>query len=86
MLESRHVKTYELQLPWPKVLGNHAVKHTRAGGHYKVAEAVLYDALVAQILAGMGMGRLSKQKPLAGPLRGAFDGGIAPQASWNKPG
>lgn len=60
--------TYEFQLPWPKVLGNHATKHTRSGGHYKVAEAVAYDALIGQIVAGMGMGRLTSQKPLAGPL------------------
>jgi Holliday junction resolvase RusA-like endonuclease len=50
------------------VLGNHATKHTRAGGHYKVPEAVAYDALVGQIVASMGMGRLTSQKPLAGPL------------------
>lgn len=60
--------TYEFELPWPKVLGNHATKHTRAGGHYKVPEAVAYDALVGQIVASMGMGRLSSQKPLDGPL------------------
>ncbi len=62
------MNTYEFELPWPKVLGNHATKHTRSGGHYKVAEAVAYDALVGQIVAGMGMGRLTDQKPLAGPL------------------
>lgn len=60
--------TYEFELPWPKVLGNHATKHTRAGGHYKVPEAVAYDALVGQIVASMGMGRLTSQKPLDGPL------------------
>jgi crossover junction endodeoxyribonuclease RusA len=60
--------TYEFELPWPKVLGNHATKHTRAGGHYKVPEAVAYDALVGQIVASMGMGRLTSQKPLGGPL------------------
>lgn len=60
--------TYEFELPWPKVLGNHATKHTRAGGHYKVPEAVAYEALVGQIVASMGMGRLTNQKPLAGPL------------------
>lgn len=60
--------TYEFQLPWPKVLGNHATKHTRAGGHYKVPEAVAYDALIGQIVASMGMGRLTSQKPLDGPL------------------
>jgi crossover junction endodeoxyribonuclease RusA len=60
--------TYEFELPWPKVLGNHATKHTRAGGHYKVPEAVAYDALVGQIVASMGMGRLTAKKPLAGPL------------------
>jgi crossover junction endodeoxyribonuclease RusA len=65
---SQQSLTYEFQLPWPKVLGNHATKHTRAGGHYKVPEAVAYDALIGQIVASMGMGRLTSQKPLAGPL------------------
>ena len=60
--------TFEFELPWPKVLGNHATKHTRAGGHYKVPEAVAYEALVGQIVASMGMGRLTGQKPLDGPL------------------
>ena len=63
------MNTYEFSLPWPKVTGNHAVKHTRAGGHYKVPEALAYEALVAQIVAAMGMGSLAGQKPLAGPLR-----------------
>lgn len=67
-LEGQRSLTYEFELPWPKVLGNHATKHTRAGGHYKVPEAVAYDALVGQIVASMGMGRLTSQKPLAGPL------------------
>jgi crossover junction endodeoxyribonuclease RusA len=65
---SQRPLTFEFELPWPKVLGNHATKHTRAGGHYKVPEAVAYDALVGQIVASMGMGRLTSQKPLAGPL------------------
>lgn len=65
---SERALTYEFELPWPKVLGNHATKHTRAGGHYKVPEAVAYDALIGQIVASMGMGRLTNQKPLAGPL------------------
>lgn len=67
-LEGQRSLTYEFELPWPKVLGNHATKHTRAGGHYKVPEAVAYDALVGQIVASMGMGRLTSQKPLDGPL------------------
>jgi crossover junction endodeoxyribonuclease RusA len=50
------------------VLGNHATKHTRTGSHYKVAGAVAYDALVRQILLGMGLGCLALQKPLTGPL------------------
>lgn len=67
-LEGQRSLTYEFELPWPKVLGNHATKHTRAGGHYKVPEAVAYDAMVGQIVASMGMGRLTGQKPLDGPL------------------
>lgn len=66
---SERTLTYEFELPWPKVLGNHATKHTRSGGHYKVAEAVAYDALVGQIMGGLGMGRLNSQPPLVGPLR-----------------
>lgn len=60
--------TFEFELPWPPVLGNHATKHTRSGQHYKVPKAVAYDALVRQIVASMGMGCLTGQKPLAGPL------------------
>ena len=60
--------TYQFELPFPKVLGNHAVKHSRAGMHYKVPEAKAYEAVVAQIVASMGMGSLTGQKPLAGPL------------------
>jgi len=55
-------------LPWPKVLGNHATKHTRSGGHYKVPEAEAYDVLVRQAVAGLGMGSLTASKPLGGPL------------------
>jgi crossover junction endodeoxyribonuclease RusA len=60
--------TYEFSLPWPKATGNHAVKHTRTGGHYKTNEAKAYEAMVAQIVAGMGMGSLLGKNPLGGPL------------------
>lgn len=60
--------TYEFALPWPSATGNHAVKHTRTGGHYKTAEAKAYEAVVAQIVAGMGMGSLLGRQPLGGPL------------------
>ncbi len=60
--------TWEFSLPWPAATGNHAVKHTRTGGHYKTPEAKAYEAVVAQIVAGMGMGNLLGQKPLGGPL------------------
>ena len=65
---SQQSLTYEFALPWPTVTGNHAVKHTRTGGHYKTPEAKAYEATVAQIVAGMGMGSLLGQKPLDGPL------------------
>jgi crossover junction endodeoxyribonuclease RusA len=67
-LASKCSLTYELELPWPPVLGNHATKHSRTGGHYKVAEAVAYDARVRRVLAGIGLGCLAGQKPLTGPL------------------
>ena len=60
--------TFEFALPWPTVTGNHAVKHTRTGGHYKTADARAYEATVAQIVAAMGLGSLLGQKPLDGPL------------------
>ena len=60
--------TYEVALPWPTVTGNHAVKHSRTGGHYKTPEAKRYEGTVAQIVAGMGLGTLLGQKPLGGPL------------------
>lgn len=60
--------TYEFAIPWPAATGNHAVKHTRTGGHYKTPAAKAYEATVAQIVAAMGMGNLLGQKPLAGPL------------------
>lgn len=66
---SERALTYEFALPWPKVTGNHAVKHTRAGGHYKTPEAKAYEGMVAQIVASMGMGSLLGQKALCGPLK-----------------
>jgi crossover junction endodeoxyribonuclease RusA len=68
-LRCEHALTYEFALPWPKVTGNHAVKHTRSGGHYKTPEAKAYEATVAQIVASMGMGSLLGQKALGGPLK-----------------
>ena len=44
------------------------MKHTRTGGHYKTPAAKAYEGVVAQIVAGMGMGNLLGQKPLDGPL------------------
>ena len=67
-LEGKLAPTYEFAIPWPAVTGNHAVKHTRAGGHYKTPKALAYEAVVAQIVAQMGMGTLLGQKPLDGPL------------------
>jgi crossover junction endodeoxyribonuclease RusA len=67
-LQGERGLTYEFSLPWPSATGNHAVKHTRTGGHYKTPEAKAYEAVVAQIVAGMGMGSLLGQKPLGGPL------------------
>lgn len=60
--------TFEFALPWPTVTGNHAVKHSRTGGHYKTPAAKAYEGVVAQIVAGMGMGSLLGKKPLGGPL------------------
>lgn len=71
-LQSEQRLTYEFELPWPKVTGNQAVRHTRTGGHYKTDQAKAYEAVVAQIVAAMGMGTLLGQKPLAGPLSVAW--------------
>ena len=60
--------TYEFALPWPSATGNHAVKHTRTGGHYKTREAKAYEALVARIVGGLGLGHQFGEKPLGGPL------------------
>lgn len=60
--------SYEFSLPWPEATGNHAVRHTRTGGHYKTPEARRYEAVVAQIVAGLGVGSLMGEKPLGGPL------------------
>lgn len=65
---SQQTLTFEFALPWPTVTGNHAVKHTRTGGHYKTADARAYEATVAQIVAAMGLGHLLGKKPLEGPL------------------
>lgn len=60
--------SWSFELPWPPVTGNKAVRHTRTGGHYKTREALTYEAVVAQIVAAMGVGSLIGQKPLQGPL------------------
>lgn len=62
------IGSWEFSLPWPTATGNHAVKHTRTGGHYKTPAAKAYEGAVAQIVAAMGMGNLLGQKPLGGPL------------------
>lgn len=41
-----------VELPYPAVTGNHAVRHTRSGGHYRAAHAVDYDGLVVETLRG----------------------------------
>lgn len=65
---AQKIGSWEFSLPWPAATGNHAVKHTRTGGHYKTPAAKAYEGTVAQIVAGMGMGSLLGQKPLDGPL------------------
>lgn len=57
---------YQLEIPWPSVTGNHAVKHTKTGGHYKTAKAVAYEAAVSAIVLGQGLGY---PNTLKGPLR-----------------
>jgi crossover junction endodeoxyribonuclease RusA len=57
---------YQLEIPWPTVTGNHAVKHTKTGGHYKTAQAKAYEAAVAAIVVGQGLG---SSRTLNGPLR-----------------
>jgi crossover junction endodeoxyribonuclease RusA len=62
-------KTHQLELPWPAVTGNHAVKHTKTGGHYKVAKAKAYEAAVHAIVLGQGLGQ---GQTLNGPLRAVW--------------
>lgn len=66
---AQKIGTLEFSIPWPTVTGNHAVKHTRTGGHYKTPAAKAYEGVVAQIVAGMGMATLLGKKPLDGPLK-----------------
>ena len=66
--QCKQTLTYEFALPWPEATGNHAVRHTRTGGHYKTPKAKAYEAVVAQIVAAMGLGNLLGQQPLGGPL------------------
>jgi crossover junction endodeoxyribonuclease RusA len=58
--------TVQIELPWPAVTGNHAVKHTRTGGHYKTPQAKAYEAAVAAIVVELGLGYA---QTLKGPLR-----------------
>lgn len=61
--------TYQLELPWPTVTGNHAVKHTRTGGHYKTPQAKAYEAAVAAIVVEAGLGYA---QTLKGPLTASW--------------
>jgi len=56
--------TFELELPYPKVTGNHAVKHTRTGGHYKTAKAVEYEATVNRVVSQTGLNQHTLNQPL----------------------
>jgi crossover junction endodeoxyribonuclease RusA len=60
---------YQLEIPWPAVTGNHAVRHTKTGGHYKTAKAVGYEAAVRSIVLGQGFG---SSKTLKGPLKAVW--------------
>ena len=65
---SERLLTYQIELPWPAVTGNRAVRHTRSGGHYKMPQAGAYEAAVALIVAGQGVGGQKGRKGLVGPL------------------
>jgi crossover junction endodeoxyribonuclease RusA len=40
-----------LELPWPPITGNRATRHTKGGGHYRLAEAVSYRQGICTLVA-----------------------------------
>lgn len=54
-------------LPWPPS-GNVQARHTKTGGHYLNPKVASYRALVTQVLAGLGLSRLTGFKALSGPI------------------
>jgi crossover junction endodeoxyribonuclease RusA len=67
--------TVVIDLPYPRVTGNHAVKHTRSGAHYLTDEAREYHDLVARAVRGLRApgGRIRTDWLLAPPDRRARD-------------
>jgi Holliday junction resolvase RusA-like endonuclease len=57
-----------IELPWPPVTGNHAVKHSRAGGHYKTSEARAYELTVARQVEAARAAFLLPAGAMPGPL------------------
>ena len=61
-----------LELPYPPVTGNQAVRHAGRGVHYKTAQAKAYESAVAiRVRLNRVLGQLSA-KPLAGPLKASW--------------
>lgn len=60
--------SWSIELPWPPVTGNRAVRHAGRGVHYKTREAQAYDAAVAAIVVALGVGQGAGRKALGGPL------------------
>lgn len=55
-------------IPYPRISGNSAVRHTGKGRHYKQAGAKAYEALVLTALDKVGL----VGRSLAGPLAAEF--------------
>ncbi len=55
------MKSIAIELPYPRTTGNHAVRHTRAGGHYKTPEARGYELDVLAALRG----RIAPEGPIS---------------------
>lgn len=61
-------RTIQVDLPYPPLSGNRAVRHGRGGQHYKQAASRAYEALVLTRLDRLGL----VGRRLAGPLQADF--------------
>lgn len=57
-----------LELPWPPVTGNQAVRHAGRGVHYKTAPAKAYEVAVAMVVRMARQAGQIEPGALVGPL------------------